>query len=150
MRCVWGVLLSAIALAGCNPFEPKLYSVCEEVLKERLRSPSGYKRVEISAYENKMTIADWLSEANRDTPSSAGTNKIIAEGMERRGETPVRHKLYISYDAPNAYGTLVRGLSECTYVSSDGKTTHASRFNVKIDGKTNHERLMDAVKDQRG
>lgn len=136
-------IIISMLLAGCNPFESKFVAACETALKSRLRSPSGYKRVEVTEYNNPISIDEYVAIRRAEKSELL---KFEIDYMKNSNKQPTRHIAFISYDAPNAYGTLVRGTSQCEYVTSDGDASRASEILVKIDGKTNTDRLIDAVK----
>ncbi len=104
----------AILCASCAPTESKLVAACEEVLKQRLRSPSGYTRIKLT------------------------------EGAQ--AQTSI---LFIEYDAPNAFGTAVRGLAKCEYDVPSGGGTEVSISNVRIDGKTRSQWMIDSAQGRR-
>jgi len=119
--------------------DPKLVQICEELIKDRLRSPSTYQRREASQYDNLVS----LEKAKEYIPDMTKTQeRSISEGRSR----PTRFEAFIKYEAANAYGTPVAGLSMCEYFSSSGTLEYANKTNVKIDGKTSTERLIDSLK----
>lgn len=137
--------LGAVVLAGCNPFGSKLTAACEEVLKARLRSPSGYDRIKVSEYSREVPIDEYRAIMISEKRSAAEIELTI-RGFEAGRELPVEFTQYIEYDAPNAYGTLIRGLAECKYVSRSGRESGASEFTVRVDGRTKTEYLLEQIK----
>jgi hypothetical protein len=125
-----------------NPMEPALYAHCEEVLKKRLKSPSSYNRITMLPREK---VVSW-QEYERYHPglknSSAGRalERLAADG----GDKPILSEVFIEYDAKNAYGTLARGTSKCSYANIGDKDV--LEFLVKIDGLTHTEWLLAALK----
>lgn len=96
-------------MAACsrNSFDTKYTEACEQLIKNRLKAPSGY---------NRFQIVDWTEE-----------------GKMFKG---------ISYDAPNTYGTMIRGAGICEY---DGPTTadvSTLLMRVRLGGETEVEWYM--------
>ncbi|HEX8573999.1 MAG TPA: hypothetical protein VF759_14740, partial [Allosphingosinicella sp.] len=82
MRLTSAVL--PIILCGCNPVQSQAVQACEVFIKERLRSPSTYKRI---------------------------SGDALGPAFENDGR---RVKMVtIEYDAANAYGTPIRGSQQC-------------------------------------
>ena len=124
-------------LSSCDLFDAKIVIVCESALKDRLRSPSEYKRIEITRSEEAIGRAEY-----KDLFGSTGSPTLQAVTMadfDSGAVKPVRYTLRISYDAPNAYGTPIRGVSRCEYASAFGGDSTASEFTVRIDGDTDME-----------
>lgn len=115
-----------------------MVTACEQVLKNRLLAPSEYRRIEIQQSEEPIGRADYQRYF------SEGLSAIIQEALMKdfdRGHVkPVMYEALITYDAPNAYGTLIRGISRCQYPISDGDASRADRLSV-VDGETNTEWL---------
>jgi hypothetical protein len=142
------VLLGGVTgtiLAACNPFEAKLIGLCETLLKERLRSPSGYQRAELSEYTTELTLEEWADLERKEPSASESIIKLKLESMEQDGSVPTRHSVYIRYDAPNAHGTLVRDLAGCEYISENGDVSRASEYNVRVNGMTSTEWLISRI-----
>ncbi|WP_349437410.1 hypothetical protein [Pararhizobium sp. A13] len=133
------------ALCSCSFFDPKIVKVCEAVLQQRLRSPSGYERIEIVSSETKMDREAFSKHVGRiDLPTSYFTSKMQAFDSGRL--RPMVFTLLISYDAPNAYGTPVRGIASCEYVGSYTDDSHASEYTVSLDGQTQTQWLIERIK----
>jgi hypothetical protein len=80
------LILSFAILSGCNSAQNKAVNACETFIKDRLRSPSTYKRINV----------DGLGPAFENEGHSV---KMVT----------------IEYDAANAYGTPIRGSQQCTF-----------------------------------
>jgi hypothetical protein len=128
------------AIGGCNFSESKLVTVCEEVLKLRLLAPSGYKRIEIKESEEPLNRAGYKRYLAGDE-----YGPIIQEArmkdFDRGRVKPRMFEVLITYDAPNAYGTPIRGTTICQYPTDNEDTSKADRLYVMVDGKTNAEWL---------
>ena len=140
------LLLACIGLAvsGCNPFEAEYISICETELMDRLKSPSGYKRIKVTQHTSKMTSDEWL--AHREARGYPAASSIEMDGLKNGTIRPLKNQAFIEYDAPNSFGTLIRGTASCEYVSREGSSLSPSTLDVLINGETNHERIMKAVK----
>ncbi|THK34642.1 hypothetical protein EHS39_29415 [Ensifer sp. MPMI2T] len=138
-----------MALSGCSFFNSKIVTVCEETLKERLRSPSGYQRIEITRYEEKMDRSEYQAylEANEKL---AERREFEMRWFDQGNKEPTLFEIYINYDAPNAYGTLIRGLVSCEYLDDDGDKSNADSYSVKVDGKTKTEWIVEQIRASNG
>ncbi|MEO5323077.1 hypothetical protein PV773_07120 [Mesorhizobium sp. CC13] len=149
---ILGVVAAAVATAVSmqtgffNPFDSRMTRACEATLKKRLRSPSMYKRVEISDSKEPMSLDTYLKMESASDQSAVNLYTQMYKDAVARGDQPTVFTSFITYDAPNAYGTPVRGIVACAYSSSDGSKSSASEFNVQIDGLTHIRWLADQVR----
>lgn len=135
-------LLVALALSGCNFFDSELVAACEANLKKRLRSPSEYDRVEINRSETKLD----RNAFSKHLAAINSTNYVSTMRDFDSGQiSPVLFTLLITYDAPNAHGTLIRGIARCEYVNDYGDDSRASEIAVSIDGQTYMEWLIEGM-----
>ncbi|WCA60301.1 hypothetical protein G6M16_007230 [Agrobacterium tumefaciens] len=125
---------------------PKLVTVCEDVLKERLRSPSTYKRIEVTDAEDKILSRDEYLMRMRDDGVSSAEMQANLRSFDDGRDKPTIFRRFISYDASNAYGVPVRGTTECEYLSSRGDESSVSKFSVRVNGKTGTEWIIDSIK----
>lgn len=137
------MFVAALLLAGCNPFEEKLIGVCEDLLKERLRSPSAYKRIGVTRTEAPLTGAEYLAVQRTDPASHAG--RLLLEQTASGAIKPTRISIIIEYDAPNAFNAPIRSFAKCEHVSTDGGR-NAGMFDVLVDGKTKLEWLTESLR----
>jgi len=152
------ILSSVLVLAGCGIgvagvlgwqnadrfLAPPLTKACEAAIKQHLRSPSGYHRVSVSSSEKTLTLDDYKQAALqqlRNAPTDAAYQQGYAQlekelnVMRFAKQTPVVHSLDIEYDAPNAYGAIVRGRTHCSYTAYSGAGADLSAvqsFQVKL------------------
>lgn len=124
-RAIILVVFSA-TVSGCNPFEPRLYGVCEDALKEQLRSPSTYERVRLTARDEQISAEAY--EIGAGNPLTRAARTVLQQGA-----IPHRHVVIIEYDAVNAYGTPVRGAAECIHYSLTGDSKNASRYSISLN-----------------
>jgi hypothetical protein len=137
------------ALSGCNLLDSKIVTVCEEMLQERLRSPSGYDRVEVKRYEDKMTRAEYQAYLVKDE-ASADEIEFKTRMFDQGLYQPTVFTIYIHYDAPNAYGTPIRDLASCEYFDDDADESNASSYSVKVNGKTKTDWIVEQIRASKG
>ncbi|NTA79552.1 hypothetical protein G6L13_03515 [Agrobacterium tumefaciens] len=132
------IMAGAIFLSGCNLFEPALYRTCEDAFKERLKSPSSYKRISVSSEKNSADeIAFFLSRDIREE----GRRDIYRKAWALSKPSFIRHHVTFTYDAKNTFGAELRGRFECEYYSDKETAADAASYDVVVDGKTNLEWL---------
>ncbi|MGV8856457.1 MAG: hypothetical protein ACOH2L_17655 [Devosia sp.] len=119
-----------------RPFDSPLVKACEEIFKMQLRSPSGYSRVDAIDSIQPITIREWVYLTRPDRLTEDPLTERQAKRMEEAGQVPAWLTTYVEYDAPNAYGTPIRGTIECKYLSKDSSPRDASRYDIVVNGKT--------------
>ena len=143
------IFLVISALSGCDLMTPKLVTVCEDLLKDRLNSPSSYKRIEVSDGSSKLLTRDEYAKQM----ASDGLSKTIAEfdlkAFDEGTNKPTVFRYFISYDASNGFGVPLRRTAECEYFSRTGEEGDASKYSTKVNGKTGTDWLLDAVNGNR-
>ena len=146
-----GLLMSAL---GCDqtPQDQRTFlASCEEVIKERLKSPSSYRRInepEISTSKSAISD-DEFEELVMRLPAELQQ----ATREERlRGEAWVEQFNFVTmieYDAANAYGTPLRRTSICrsgtSYSGTPGRFDVSSN-SVEVDGRTSTGWFVDQAK----
>ncbi|MBB4239905.1 MULTISPECIES: hypothetical protein [Rhizobium] len=120
-------------ISGCSFSESKLVTVCEEVLKLRLLAPAGYKRIEINESEESLSRDDYKRYLARDEYGPLIQGAMMKD-FDRGRVKPRMFEVLITYDAPNAYGTPIRGTTICQYPTDNEDTSRADRLYVIIDG----------------
>ncbi|MEW6630327.1 MAG: hypothetical protein AB1440_05615 [Pseudomonadota bacterium] len=133
-----------------NPFDSAMNKACETVIKERLRSPSGYKRIEVVEAEAKpLSLEDFLKYGGYDDGDTmqALYTKIYNSDVANN-HTPKMLERYISYDAPNGYGVPIRSTAICQLPSEDGNASNASSLAVIVDGSTSTDWLAEQIRQQ--
>ncbi|TPI34654.1 hypothetical protein FJW08_03515 [Mesorhizobium sp. B3-2-1] len=142
---------AAIAAAGSwfvlqsdfNPFESAMIKSCEMVLKKRLLAPTGYRRIEVTEMSDPLSLQEYLQERHLTTDDE----RVIFTRMYNDGAAgknqPTKFTQIITYDAPNAYGTPVRGMSQ--YRSIDASKASAAWYSVIVDNFTETGWLADQV-----
>lgn len=141
-------LLALSALSGCSFFDSNLVTACEKVLKQRLLSPSGYRRVEVSQLSDKVMTREEYGNYLNKTEKDANARTLYMRLFDEL--KPTIFSLIIRYDAPNAYGTLIRGISACDYFDRNGDASTAAYYSVEVDGKSSsdwsHDRVRELIK----
>lgn len=145
------VALAVLAvLAGCWPRDDALVAACEQVLLDRLASPSGYRRIDTTkaAIARPMTVIEmedaWLAgrKPGEHWDALNARRAAYAEGRLK----PARWQARIVYDAPNRFGAAVRDFAMCEWDDVEGAGLSAlARFDVRVDGLTGLEFLRKAV-----
>jgi hypothetical protein len=108
------VIASSVFLAACSA-KPEV-AACEKFLKDGLRSPSDYKQIKVSTMDNKLPLDVWRQLRERTgflVGSDSGTR--FDQMNAREGGLRV---VAIEYDAPNAFGTNIRGTEICRFLMS--------------------------------
>jgi len=156
------LLIVGAAAAGYFVYQEKfspghaLTIACEEELKKRLKAPATYSRVDTTLLIEATTIDDVISSFGYDDLSSrsAEVRRMIEQNITIKraiysNSTPYKHQLVITYDAANAFGTPIRGMSLCVTFSpkredlSKGDFTSSSLF---IDGKKYADWLIGRIR----
>jgi hypothetical protein len=112
----------ALAVLHRNP-EAEFIAACEDVLKERLKAPSTYRRIETTpvrvfdgSYDQKKGY-DLVPERKAEDEATYARNKTQRElnGHFRKWheQDPEMMEVIITSDAENGFGTPVRGRSIC-------------------------------------
>jgi hypothetical protein len=100
-------------LASCGQAD---VAACEEFLKGGLRSPATYRKVSVRTYDAPIT-----------------KQQATAIGARVYDNRPLTlRKVFIDYDADNAYGTPVRGIEMCAFVLLEGKLPDAGSLRTKV------------------
>jgi hypothetical protein len=160
---MWKILLiyvvCASILSGCNPFEDKLVILCENELKNRLKSPSSYTRVSAEFSQTSIPIPEWKDILiTQASGKYGGGRKLTLQSnlryIEEHAEdiksgkypSPTRFNIHFQYDAQNGFGAMIRGGSLCEFVSSNDSNSEAAYYNVKVDGFDHSEYLIESIK----
>ena len=130
-------------LVGCYPFDSPFVKACQAELKSRLRSPSGFTRISLSEHKEDISAKDFIENVLKHHQNLDSWVKNDLESNQRK---PVKFTAFIEYDAPNAYGTLVRGTTMCEFYSDNGKFNDYEDFLVIVDGKDHFEHMLEIIK----
>lgn len=147
MNIAFGVFLvpALVTLSGCSYFDPPLLRACEEVLLERLRSPSLYKRIKYSERQEDLSIDAWVAIERSQAGSVDSVIKADEQDLRKENRSPSRYVGLLTYDAPNSYGTPIRSTALCEHTTPSEKND-VTRHSVVVDGKTSLEWMTDALK----
>ncbi len=113
------VLLAPLLLSGCNWFDSAIVKECESGLLDKVRTPSGYSRISADEYSEPATEATIRSFYANWWGSHYTDAKAAAESALNNPNVKdfVLKTVFIKYDAPNAFGTPVRGIVECKWIA---------------------------------
>lgn len=140
------ILAVSAGLVGCIPKSEQetFLAVCENILKDRLRSPSSYELVDVKSFRvSEATLDQWMwwnyrSETKEiyyqnewtelDSPSLFSDLSpvqrslavfLLREERRRVDEYNVGNSMYaeltFSYDVANTFNTVLRATSTCTF-----------------------------------
>ena len=111
----------------------KFCLACEDVIKERLKSPSSYIRTECNGpYTEPATKQSYLEhDKNKSWEKVSNWRKRQIESGELMIST-----VFLRYEAANSYGALVAGLQACTVDHREGSTLSSATkiLGPNIDG----------------
>jgi hypothetical protein len=99
--------------------------------------------VEVDYTKENLAFDQYL--VKRKEEGEEGLSKIEEELHKMGRYKPAMYTAFISYDAPNAYGTLIRGIARCSYLSIEGGVDDLSRYSIKVNGKSSLERLKEVL-----
>lgn len=130
-----GYVCDLTPVAGCDLFESRFISACEAALKDTLRAPSAYRRIDVTETSENISIDEFL----------AGEDDAVGDFYRRSYDHAVRLMAIFEFDAANAHGTPLRLFAKCTYDTVDGDDKYAGDYTVRIDGKTKSDRIREAI-----
>ncbi len=155
LKGFWALVLVAfVAAVGYAFLRPEpttqdlMLAKCEEVFLQRLKSPSSYKRIEVTELRTRpatldehLGIFDPAQKAEYDRrlkdPRMGARFRELDEA-DRARFAAVPHDFLtflVSYDADNAFGTALRGAFECSTVAESGQPL-SEFFTAYVDGHT--------------
>jgi hypothetical protein len=107
-----------VVVTGCDRINgPEEVRACEAYIKEQLRSPSTYVRAEtMVGGDEPLSQAEFNRQYIGKDPDDLA--KLLATVAKER-RLAVR-RVFIHYDADNAYGTPIRGMNMCEFLVLDG------------------------------
>lgn len=137
------MIVSTLMLVGCDREQGTFLDVCEAEIKSRLRSPAGYARVEVAYAREPLSPDRYLAKRQEDGEEELPDfiRKMVEEGRYKSAY----YTAFVSHDAPNAFGTLIRGASKCTYLSREGDLESLDKMSIRINGKNFLERLKEML-----
>jgi hypothetical protein len=122
-------ILVCIPVGGCNFFDSDLVRACETELKDRLKAPSSYRRVEMLENQDRQLTHDEFFEEE-----AKHVDAYVEDEWNRNKPLPKRFDVRITYDSQNSFGALIRNYAKCEYVAKFGSTSKPSVMDVRIDG----------------
>lgn len=147
MRIAFALLSAILLLSACNEPEDILLLRCEAVLKQRLPDPRRYERAEVLSTSEHLSMEAWrvlmLAEIGQEHGEPAlirraewNLDQKIGERKSLKQSAPYLLTKFISYHAPNMYGTWKRSLAICTYLSDTASPNLVVDADVRINGLT--------------
>lgn len=127
-------------LSGCGSPEKSFLALCESQIKNMIATPSSYNRISYNVIREDIDREEFINNPEKYGEEISEDRKSILRQLE---VTPIVFRMVIEFDAANAYGTPIRKLVSCEYFSQFGELDGVSRINMTINGKTEHERLID-------
>lgn len=105
--------LAALALAACG--EDPVVVGCEAFIREQLRSPSTYERIEVASDEEVLARDSIDGRASAMMPDEQ-IDEVLGDRESLRLAVAT-----IEYDAANAYGTPIRDEETCFFAREEGQ-----------------------------
>lgn len=166
------------SLSGCFTKSPEdlFIAACDEILKERLKSPSSYKvisRTEIT-YEPLTVLWDMelgteneLNEYRKAAESTGPLPAILADRYGNKDADKIRSmatfmlgiadsrvkegekiaSFYTKYEAANSFGASLAGAYKCEVSTpKDGLTFEPAASSIRVDGQTKLGWLISNMK----
>lgn len=128
----------ALGVSACGIFDSKLVSACELLLKDRLRAPSTYHRIEVSEYTKTLSGRDFLDDlGSRVSGTVSDRYRDMGNGTQ--------YLAFIEYEASNGFGVPVRSTVRCDFFVEDGSTRQPDEWGTLINGKTKIESMLDGL-----
>ncbi|WP_155272726.1 hypothetical protein [Bordetella hinzii] len=143
-RIIGVAAMMLVALSGCDSNKSDFLAGCENAIKDTLRSPSGYKKINVEYVTRELTYEAYTQYIGKEAASKLYKTQIDA--LKSGKDNPVLLQAKVEFDAPNAFGTAVRGTSICEYVVV-GKGQKVIIPLIKVNGKTKTDMLADQVRD---
>jgi len=112
--CAVAVFTLHMTTTALAQSEDRLADLCEEMLVERLVSPSTYERIEADIEKKPLDRSSWLERVN----ATGDSDFLYRQAMRMRlsSQDPDLTVVLIEYDAGNAFGGLIRATAQCEYV----------------------------------
>lgn len=114
-RAIIAALL-IVPTAGCSMLDKPEIKACERKLVAGLKSPSSYKRVEASTWDDAISLEDL--GARYFGPDLLLHERQLFDDLKAKS-VAIRHAS-IQYDADNSYGAAIRDTFYCNFIVADG------------------------------
>ncbi len=140
------LLGGGIYYAMAYTMESRFISACDESMQNRLKSPSSYKRLDVTFNDEKMELTDYIAVKTRKIDATGkfalSERRLRATYQAQIAEAqsgiihPVKIEARISYDASNAYGVPLRNSFHCLTISDSPDPKKFYPNELEIDGVT--------------
>lgn len=132
--CFTATLLALGSLAACQFGEDTMLTACEDVLHDRLKAPSTYKRVTFERYKpTSLDTAEYRDWAGRTAVHSEKQQNFVLERLQA-GDKIYHHLARLEYDAANAFGTATREAAACEFTTFVENNPTPKRTDIAVDG----------------
>lgn len=146
------VALPTLAAVGYTALKPdnkaSFRADCEEVLKERLKSPSSYRFISMADPVIKAATEDeffgWQNpkkKADDQASLTRSTDPVRRELHEERRAIFASSSMQmvsavLRYEAANSFGAMLAGTVECSSISSDPDRPYdgVTPTSIRVDG----------------
>lgn len=130
-----------VSSTACSSFDRTEIKSCERKLIAGLKSPSSYKRIETSVWDDDISFQNLAGRYFG--PDLESQQKQLLDEI-RDKQLAVRHAS-IEYDADNSYGAAIRDSFYCNFIVVDGElyapsAAYEAKWRQSIDslvGKAN-------------
>ncbi len=150
------------AVIYVDPFEwrgPSFLTVCEEAIKDRLRSPGGYVRVSAEKMRPREASLEDVMGWMPGSDQRAYDLDLMARDTNQREIMRLKyedfkagqwvHGYRIEYDAPNAYNAPIRGRTECSILtSSKAAPDRWPAWQLLIDGRDPMDEIGEQLREE--
>lgn len=116
---------------------------CEAMIVDILKAPSQYRRVKVSEWtasidQDAARDRVWDQWINSDTAASQMAEMRASPSGIKQAE------ILIEYDAPNSYGTMLRGKALCDRMLFTNKDGYSDQTELRFNGTTQLQRMREA------
>lgn len=106
---------------------PEVVTACRVYIQASLRSPATYQEATQRTFDRSIAQAQLRSEYFPAPQSEL--DRLHLAGLD--GRSLAIRTVFLEYDAANAYGTPIRGISACEFLLVDGQVRGAGSLESK-------------------
>lgn len=126
------VALMCLPVAGCDFFDPPLVKICSQMLVERLKVPSSYRKISHQLIAEPIEKQNFVWSLNEKGIEGAERERALAV-FDDETKRPTQFTIVINYDAQNAFGAALRGTATCRYLSDDRQALDIDSWKMTIE-----------------
>lgn len=134
------------------PFRSPLLVACEDILIDRLKSPSSYKFSSYVENVRRVPLSEVRDRYVREVQvigegKKTDITSVVEKWMERDKKLGgiQNWEGVLSYEAVNGFGASIRSKSFCSYTGYDLNSGRL-KDSVEVNGKTEFDALIDSIK----